>query len=345
MSNFKNGDETGPIHVLSVRALSSEQVERLHAVSPRIRVEQRVCENGEQIAAALEPHFEVLYSARGDFQLTNAGSLRWLQTESAGVDHLHGTDIWKSGIAVTSANGAHPQVAEYAIAGLLACAHRFPATFDLQRAGVWSDSDRRRMMPMVLRGRTIGIVGYGAIGRETARLASAVGMRVCVAVRDVTRRRFDGWQLSGTGDADGVLPEMWLPITQLDELLVTSDVVVLAVPLASGTRRLLDAERITRMLPGAVLVNIGRGALVDQDAMIAALESGALGGAVLDVTDPEPLPAGHALWRAPNLILTPHISGMSPNMLDNVMSIFAENLRRYAAGEALLNVVQRELGY
>ena len=110
-------------------------------------------------------------------------------------------------------------------------------------------------------------------------------------------------------------------------------------------RRLLDAARIGRMRPGAVLVNIGRGALVDQDAMIAALESGALGGAVLDVTDPEPLPAGHGLWRTPNVILTPHISGQSPTMLDNVMEIFAENLRRYAGGAPLMNIVQRELGY
>ena len=339
------GDAAAPIHVLSVRALTAAQIERLHAVSPRIRVEVRPCDSGEQISAALDSHFEVLYSQRGDFALDRAAGLRWLQTESAGVDHLHGSVVWSSDVQVTSANGAHPQVAEYAIAGLLSFAHRFPAMFDLQRRGLWDDGERKKLMPLALRGSTIGIVGYGAIGREVARLAQSLGMRVRVAVRDVTRRAYDGWLLPGTGDVDGSLPEAWLQITQIDELLAQCDVIVLAVPLASGTRRLLDAARIGRMRPGAVLVNIGRGALVDQDAMIAALESGALGGAVLDVTDPEPLPAGHGLWRTPNVILTPHISGQSPTMLDNVMEIFAENLRRYAGGAPLMNIVQRELGY
>jgi phosphoglycerate dehydrogenase-like enzyme len=339
------GDSAGPIHVLSVRALNDEQLARLHAASPRIRVEIRPCETGEQVTAALEPHFEVLYTQRGDFSLTRASGLRWLQTESAGVDHLHGTAAWASALRITSANGAHPQVAEYAIAGLLSFAHRFPSAFDMQRREIWDDGLRKSLMPLALRGRTIGIVGYGAIGRETARLAHALGMRVQAAVRDISRRAYDGWLLPGTGDPDGALPEAWLSIAQLDELLAACDVVVLAVPLAAGTRRMLDAARLARMRPGAVLVNIGRGALVDQDAMIAALESGALGGAVLDVTDPEPLPAGHPLWRTRNVILTPHVSGQSPTMLDNVMHIFAENLRRYTAGEPLMNVVERGAGY
>jgi phosphoglycerate dehydrogenase-like enzyme len=341
----QTGDSTSPIHVLSVRALNDEQLARLHSASPRIRVEVRPCDTGEQVTAALEPHFEVLYTPRGDFSLARASGLRWLQTESAGVDHLHGTAAWASDVRITSANGAHPQVAEYAIASLLSFAHRFPSAFDMQRREIWDDGLRKSLMPLALRGRTIGIVGYGAIGRETARLAHALGMRVQAAVRDISRRAYDGWLLPGTGDPDGVLPDVWLPITQLDELLASSDVVVLAVPLAAGTRRMLDAARLARMRPGAVLVNIGRGALVDQDAMIAAIESGALGGAVLDVTDPEPLPSGHPLWRTRNVILTPHISGQSPTMLDNVMHIFAENLRRYATSKPLMNVVERGVGY
>lgn len=343
--NSSHSAAAAPIHVLVTRAVTDAQVERLCAASPRVRVEVRPCENGEQVSAALGAQCEVLYAQRGDFSLARASGLRWLQTESAGVDHLHGHAVWASDVQVTSANGAHPQVAEYAIAGLLSFAHRFPAMFDLQRRGVWDDGERRKLMPIALRGRTIGIVGYGAIGRETARLAQALGMRVRVAVRDVTRRAYDGWLLPGTGDPDGALPDAWLSIADLDELLAQSDVVVLAVPLAGGTRRMLDAARIGCMRPGAVLVNIGRGALVDQDALIAALESGALGGAVLDVTDPEPLPAAHPLWRVPNVIVTPHISGQSPMMLDTVMEIFSENLRRYANGEPLMNVVQRSLGY
>lgn len=331
--------------MLSVRALNEEQLARLHAASPRIRVDVRPCETGEQVTAALEPRHEILYTPRGDFSLAHASGLRWLQTESAGVDHLHGTAAWASDVRITSANGAHPQVAEYAVAGLLSFAHRFPVAFEAQQRGVWDDAARKTMMPMALRGRTIGVLGYGAIGRETARLAHALGMSVHAAVRDVSRRAYDGWLLPGTGDPDGALPEQWWPIDRIDSLLTECDVVVLAVPLAPATRRMLDAARLSRMRPGAVLVNIGRGALVDQDAMIAALESGALGGAVLDVTDPEPLPTGHPLWRTRNVILTPHVSGQSPTMLDNVMCIFAENLRRYAVGEPLMNLVQRGLGY
>jgi phosphoglycerate dehydrogenase-like enzyme len=335
-----------PIHILVTRPVTEAQVALLRSVSPRVRVTVHLCQSAADITNALTPDVDVLYVQRGGFDVAQASRLRWIQTESAGVDHLHSSPAWRSTITITSANGAHPQVAEYVIAGLLTHAHRFPFLQTMQQQGKWAGSQHRaQTSPMPLRGATMGIIGYGAIGREVARLAHALGMTVHAAMRDGAPRRYDGFNAPGTGDPEGAIPAVIVPMSRLGDLLAACDVLVLALPLSDATRGVLGAEQVAQIKPGAVIVNVGRGAVIDQDAMLRALESGALGGAVLDVTDPEPLPDGHPLWRALNTIITPHVSGGSPRMLDNVMAIFAENLRRYANDEPLLNIVRRDAGY
>jgi phosphoglycerate dehydrogenase-like enzyme len=335
-----------PIQILVTRPITDAHVALLQAVSPRVRVTVQPCQSADDITRALTPDVDVLYAQRGGFEVAQATGLRWIQTESAGVDHLHNSPAWRSTITITSANGAHPQVAQYVIAGLLTHAHRFPFMQTMQQQGKWAGSDyRAQTSPLPLRGATMGIMGYGAIGREVARLAQALGMTVHAAMRDGAPRRYEGYNAPGTGDPDGVIPTAIVPMSRLGELVAASDVLVLALPLSSDTRGLLSAAMLAQMKPGAVLINVGRGAVIDQAALQLALESGALGGAVLDVTDPEPLPDGHPLWRAPNTIITPHVSGGSPHMLDNVMAIVAENLRRFTNDEPLLNIVRREAGY
>ncbi|MFN8446068.1 MAG: NAD(P)-dependent oxidoreductase [Caldilineaceae bacterium] len=157
--------------------------------------------------------------------------------------------------------------------------------------------------------------------------------------------QYRGYLPPGLGDPEGTLPDDYFTMEELPALLRQSDYVVLGVPLVDHTRHLIGAEELAQMQPHALLINIGRGGLIDQVALLDALQQKRIGGAVLDVTDPEPLPADHPLWHQENVIITPHMAGHSPNHFDNVVALFAENLRRYQTGEPLLNLVRRELGY
>jgi phosphoglycerate dehydrogenase-like enzyme len=336
-----------PIHVLSVRQLNEAQLQRLRAVSPRLEVRQQSIASAEEFAQVLTPDTEVLYTFRGNFDLRLAPALRWVQVDSAGVNALYGTPLWQSNILITSANGVHAiQIGEYVLAVLLAHGHRLPLAQHLQARGEWARGEQNEAFtPMELRGATLGILGYGAIGREVARLAHAFGMRILATKRPDRPARFDGWTPPGTGDPDGTLPEHFYALDELPDLLGACDAVVIALPLTAGTHHLIGAAELAAMRPHAILVNIARGAIIDQEALIAALREHRIGGAALDVTDPEPLPAESPLWAMDTVIITPHVSGQSRFYDDRAVELFAENLRRYLNGEPLLNLVQRAQGY
>ena len=184
-----------------------------------------------------------------------------------------------------------------------------------------------------LKGKTCGIVGLGAIGRELARRARAFGMRV-VATRRSARR--------GEPDPDA---DLLLPASGLHRLLAESDYVNICVPLTAETDGLIGAAEIARMKPTAAIVNIARASVIDREALLEALRTERIAGAALDVHDPEPLPPDSPFWDLPNVIVTPHRSGAMHGYFDRAAEFFAENLRRYAGGEPLLNVVERERGY
>jgi phosphoglycerate dehydrogenase-like enzyme len=343
-----------PVHVLSVLNLSERHLERIRAVSPRLVVSQRSLARdqthspgAQDFAAVLEPATEVLYAHNAPFGLDLAPGLRWVQINSAGVEQLYGTPVWQSEVAITNASGIHAvQIAEYVLGMLLSYAHRFPQAARFQREAYWPPaSEKRALATRELRGKTLGILGYGAIGREVARLASAFGMRVLATRRAGRPAAFDGWTPPGTGDPDGSLPERYYDLSELAALLPECDMFVLALPLSAQTRHLIGQAELALMRRHAFLVNIGRGSLIDPDALLAALQTHSIGGAALDVTEPEPLPASSPLWSLDNLMLTPHISGMSAYYDDRVVELFCANLQRYLAGEPLFNQVQRELGY
>jgi phosphoglycerate dehydrogenase-like enzyme len=211
----------------------------------------------------------------------------------------------------------------------------------------WADAKQLELFqqPQELAGMTLGIVGYGAIGRQVAHLAQAFGMHVLATKRADRPASFDGWTPAGTGDPDGTIPEQFYPLDELHTMLSACDAIVLALPLTKATQHIIGAEELAVIRPHALLVNIARGALIDQNALITALREHRLGGAALDVTDPEPLPTESPLWKLDNVLITPHISGFSRLYNDRVVELFSENLSRYLRGEALLNTVQRNLGY
>lgn len=343
-----------PVHVLSLLKLNEKQLAQLQAVSPRLVVSQRPLPRGhayqgsaQEVAERLSPDVEILYTPTAPFELSQVPNLRWVQVYSAGVDHFYDKPLWESDIAITSANGVHAvQIPEYVLSMLLSYTHHLPMAQRLQAASKWPDSAGKSVFATSeLRGKTLGILGYGAIGREVARLASAFGMRVLATKRAGRPAAFDGWTPAGTGDPSGNIPACYYDLSELHAMLPECDMLVLALPLSKQTHHLIGQAEFALMRPHAFIVNIGRGPLIDHEALVEVLQARGIGGAALDVTEPEPLPTSSPLWQLDNVIITPHISGMSVYYSERVVDLFCENLRRYLAGEPLLNLVQRDLGY
>lgn len=335
-----------PINVLCTLRFTEKQLDKLRAVSPWLMVRQRTCRNAEEVTAALGEHVEVLYTAYSPTTLDIAPRLRWAQLHWAGADHLLDTPLWHSDVVITTASGIHvTTIGEYVLASMLAFSRRFPRMFRYQQRAEWPGGRWHKFLGRELRGSTVCIVGYGSIGREVARLAHCLGMRVLAVKRDPQNRADTGFTLPGTGDPDGSIPEAVYPPEELHRALARSDYVVLAVPSTPATRHLIGEAELRAIPEHAYLVNIARGNVVDQEALVRALREGWIGGAGLDVFDPEPLPAESPLWGFDNVIISPHVSGFTPRYDDYASDLFAENLRRYLAGEPLLNQVDRERGY
>jgi phosphoglycerate dehydrogenase-like enzyme len=214
---------------------------------------------------------------------------------------------------------------------LLALTRDLPVHLAGRAEGKWLGDGSGQLRPIALQGRTLFVVGLGGIGTEVARRAHGFGMHVIA-----TRR--------GDDPAPEFVARVGKP-ADLHAFLAESDVVVLCVPLTPETERLLDARAFESLKPGAYLVNIARGKVVDSEALVTALRSGRLAGACLDVTDPEPLPPTHPLWSFPNVVITPHVAASAELTSERGRALFLENLRRFDAGEPLLNVVDRQAGY
>jgi phosphoglycerate dehydrogenase-like enzyme len=273
--------------------------------------------------------------------LGRAPNLRWVHSATAGVERVLTPSSRARDLTITNARGVFSRpIAEYVMLMILAVSRRLPSLLELQAERTWQPLESRE-----LRDVTVGIVGLGSIGRAVGALATAFGCRVLA-----TRRRPE----AGSHAADGAGDEPYLGSLMLDrvlapeqlpELLAESDFVVLAAPLTEDTHGLIGEEAIAQLKPGAWVINVARGELVDERALGRALREGRLGGAVLDTFREEPLPATSPLYDLPNVILTPHTSWSSTRVLDRSVDLFCENLRRYAEGRPLVNVVDPSAGY
>lgn len=266
-----------------------------------------------------------------------APHLRWLQAPSAGVDQLHTSTILdaESGVIVTTASGIHvTTISEYVFGSMLMFNRSWPAMVEYQFRHEWAhDTHTYHLRERELAGRTLGIVGLGNIGRRIAQVARAFGMQVLA-----TRR-----SAQGNEQVPGV--DRVYPMQQLHEMLHLCDYVVLAMPLSADTEKMIGAPELRAMRPDAYLVNIARGRVVDEAALIQALREGWIAGAGLDVTAQEPLPPESPLYDLPNVILTPHVSGASEHYEARLADLFADNLRRYRTGQPLLNRYDPDRGY
>lgn len=337
------------IVALSTIAFTDEQLDRVRAVSPRVRVEQRPARSGEDVVAALRalPETTVLYSSHDVPNWSAGPNLRWVQFHFAGVDSVDLSRV-PPGITLTSASGVHSVVmAEHALALILALRRRIPTMLTWQSKGQWAKNRWDQFAAPTLRGQTLGILGYGSIGREVARLGRCLGMTVLAFKRNPQQTADTGYQLPGVGDPDGSIPAEYFGPDRLYEFLARADVVVNLLPATPATEKLMGATEFAAMKPSAFFVNLGRGTTVDEEALVAALREGEIAGAALDVFAPEPLPPESPLWKIPShrLIISPHVSGFFPGYDEETSRLWAENLRRFLASEPLLNVVNREAGY
>jgi len=280
-----------------------------------------------------DAHIFVGASLRAE-QFTHARNLQWIHSTAAGVSQLMYPELRNSGVIVTNPSGIFSvPIAEHAMGMMLAVARNFPDTVRYQVAARWAQQDlwNKPQRLTEINGSILQIVGYGSIGRELAKRAQAFGMRV--------------WGVTRSGKGDATHVEKLLPAAQLREALPHADYVVIAAPETAETKHLFDAELIARMKHGARLINMARGSLLDEAALIAALQSGALAGAALDVVSTEPLPADSLLWKAPNLFLTPHISGVSDRLWQRETELLLRLLDQWFAGKELSNRVDLSRGY
>lgn len=246
------------------------------------------------------------------------GDVRWVHSISAGVEHLPLDAMAEREILLTNSAGAYASaMAEYTVAGMIMLSRNLPSWLEGQRERRWLEADS--FEASLLRGKRLGIVGYGAVGRELAAAARALGMEVWATKRS---------PLFISGEPLDRL----LPSDAIHELLAASDFVALCASLNSSTRHLIGEPEFAVMKPTAMLVNVARGGLVDEEALVHALREGAIRGAMLDVTTEEPLPSDSDLWSAPNLLITPHISGNAPESWRWEVEFFCANLRLYLDG-------------
>ena len=352
-------DDSTPLHIVIIDETPADQLSRIAQVGQHLEVhyihdlvvkeyrlqrdrppgsEAELGQTKGQVEALLA-QAEVLLGyprsyggARSRLQQAATPRLRWLQTTAAGLDQLESTGIFERPVTITTGKGLRSlAMAEYVVWAMLTLNQDMWERFHHQSQRLW----QRRVEPMRrLQGQTLGIVGLGSVGGAAARLAKALGMRVIATKRSVTQR---------ARNVDGV--DEIFPKEELATLLTQSDYVLLSMPLTRETRRMIAEKELRAMKPTACLINVARGGVIDQDVLIRALKEGWIKGAVLDVFTPEPLPPESELWGLPNAIVTPHVSAWAGDVTEAATELFYQNLKRYLAGEPLLNMYDRALGY
>jgi phosphoglycerate dehydrogenase-like enzyme len=312
--------------VLVLVPIAERHVEMIREVDPRVRV---LCTTDRERARQLAPRAEVIVGWQIPEPVrAQARRLRWVHAAAAGVDGLLFPEVVAGQVVLTSSVGAHTvALPEHVMAVILLFSRRLHVALRNQQARRW---DRQALLGDELAGKVLGILGLGAIGSALAARAAAFGMRVV-----------------GTKRVPAPVPnvERVYGPEATDEVLQAADYVVILLPLTPQTRGLIDARRLRLMKRTAVLVNVGRGPIVQEAALLAALREGWIAGAALDVFEREPLPADSPLWGMENVVITPHVSGASPSYFDRVIPLFCENLRRYLAGAPLVNRVDPARGY
>ena len=304
--------------------LSEALVQRIRDVSERVEVTV-VIDDKSALKAVMDA--EVVFGKFNKDLFSAAKRLRWVQTKGAGVDGLLFPEFIESTVALTSASGIHvTQISEMIVAMMLVFTKQLHKFMRYKFEAKWQP-----YTPDELAGKTLGIIGLGSIGSETAKKAKCLGMKV-IALKKHPDKKPD--YVDEIIDSEG-----------FDRLLRQSDFIVLTLPLTGETRHMVGEEQLRSMKPRAYVINMGRGALIDTNALLKALREGWIAGAGLDVFENEPLPTDSDLWKLDNVLITPHVAGASPFYDERAVEVFCDNLKRYIEGKPLRNVVDKKAGY
>jgi phosphoglycerate dehydrogenase-like enzyme len=315
--------------------LTDEQLQRIQAVSPRQRLSLR-SSNPYQKPGDVDPEVgeaEVLIGYHAYFDMERAPRLRWLQLSGDGVDHLRGTPIMRSDVVITNTRVFATPISEYVFGSILSWRYHFPQMREqFQQQRRYPKNQWKEYLSEEIAGATLAIIGHGSIGHRLACLAQAFDMQVIA-----TRR-------SATQPIREANVEVF-PASALHAVLRRADIAVICLPLTDETEGLIGESELRLMKPSAYLVAVGRGKVIDEKALVRALREKWIAGAGLDVFAQRPLPPDSPFFDLPNVIMTPHMSGVSNGYAQRGVDFVCENLRRYLAGEPLINVVNKRLGY
>ncbi len=336
-----------PVDVLITVNFPEPLLEQLKQLSPRLRLHHQPAKSVEDISAEIWSQVEVLYTDRILPASDAAPGLKWVQVHYAGLDHIANHPLLQEAkIVFTTLSGAvSPQVAEHTLLMLLALGHKMPELQALQGKAEWPRDRWERLQPLELRNSTVGLVGYGSNGREIARLLHPLNVHILAVKRDAMHPVDTDYEIEGLGDPQGDLFARLYPAEAVKSMIKECDFVVVCAPLTPKSRGMIGEAELAAMKPGAFLVDVSRGGIVNHAALTAALQEKRIGGAALDVFPEEPLPASSPLWKLPNVILSPHISGISPHYSSRAVALFSENLKRYLHNLPLYNQLNRERGY
>ena len=336
-----------PVNVLITVPFPEKLISRLNGVSPRLRISVRTAQKAEEISDNEWEKVEVLYTSRILPSPAQAPNLRWIQFHYTGIDHaVNAPILQKEGLVTTTlSGGSASQMAEYVVMMLLALGHRLPQLINSQKSNEWPKDRWELFSPQELRGSSVGIVGYGSIGRQVARLLAPFGVQILAVKRDAMHPEDNGYIPEGQGDPQGDFVRRLYPPQALKSMVKACDFIVITIPLTEETRGMINAEALASFKPTAFLIDVSRGGIVDHEALIEALKEKKLAGAALDVFPEEPLPAESPLWKMPNVLLTPHIAGNTAFYDERAVELFAENMDRYISGLPLYNRYRPVVGY
>jgi phosphoglycerate dehydrogenase-like enzyme len=336
------------VEILITFPLEDEFVNKLRGISPQLHITVSPARKAEDITNDIWGKIDILFTDGAVVPIPEkTQNLKWIQFMSTGLDYWVDKAIFsKPELMITSLSGAgSSQMAEHVVMMMLTLGHKLPAMMAHQRKSEWPKDRIEKLLPVELRGATVGIVGYGSIGRQVARLLEPFGTTVLATKRDAKSPEDHEFTQEGLGDPTGSLVHRLYPAEALRSMLKISDFIVVCVPLTPKTRGLLGASALAATKTGAYLVDVSRGKILDHGSLIKALQDGKLAGAALDVFPEEPLPVESPLWGMSNVIITPHVADNSPHFEQQACLLFSENLHRFLAEIPLYNLYSLERGY
>jgi phosphoglycerate dehydrogenase-like enzyme len=342
-----NNESKKQLEVLVTFPLSEELINRLRVVSSLISLTVLPAKTYQEIDDEVWKKTEILITERVLPPLDKATALRWIQFNYAGIDFAVNEEIFsKNDLKITTLSGAAtPQVAEYVVTMMLAISHKIPTLLKFQINHEWPADRFVRFTPKELRSSTVGLIGYGSISREIARLLSPFGVKILASKKNVMETQDGGYTIPGLGDPNGDLFTRLYPYQAIKSMMKECDYVVVTVPKTKETYLMIAEEELAVLKPTAYLIDVSRGGIIKNAALKTALQEKKLAGAVLDVFEQEPLPKDHPLWDTPNLIISPHIAGVSAHYSERSVDLIVENFKNYLNNSTLLNTFDPDSGY